>query len=388
MTPAYEPRIDRVETAEDGGVLAVQWSDGSRSRYHALWLRDNALDAATRDPVGGQRLITVLDLDPDIRIAGASVTPAGAEVAFQPGGHRTTFAPAWLYTHRYDAHNRQGWGAPAPWVQVWSSGLADMLPAIDYGTARADKRALADWLAAVRRYGFATMRGVRAEPGAIAEVVTLFGFVRETNYGRIFDVRSQVNAANLAYTSLPLPVHTDNPYRNPVPTLQLLHCLATDAEGGDSILVDGFHAAQVLRAEAATDFELLTRYSAPFAYRGAGDVHLETASPVIRLSPEGELAGIRFNSRSAGPLMVPFDVMRAYYGAYRRFAAVLERAVLRVRFRMAPGDLFIVDNERVLHGRTGFDGFGSRHLQGCYADRDGLYSTLAVIEAELGRAAA
>jgi len=43
-------------------------------------------------------------------------------------------------------------------------------------------------------------------------------------------------------------------------------------------------------------------------------------------------------------------------------------------------DLFIVDNQRVLHGRTGYAASGGeRHLQGCYADRDGLRSKLAVL---------
>jgi gamma-butyrobetaine dioxygenase len=39
-----------------------------------------------------------------------------------------------------------------------------------------------------------------------------------------------------------------------------------------------------------------------------------------------------------------------------------------------------MDNLRVLHGRTGFAADeGERHLQGCYADRDGLRSTLEVL---------
>ena len=52
--------------------------------------------------------------------------------------------------------------------------------------------------------------------------------------------------------------------------------------------------------------------------------------------------------------------------------------------KLGPGDLFIVDNRRVLHGRKGFTSAGGRHLQGCYADRDGLLSTRAVLQAELG----
>ena len=59
---------------------------------------------------------------------------------------------------------------------------------------------------------------------------------------------------------------------------------------------------------------------------------------------------------------------------------------LTYTFKLRPGECFIVDNTRVLHARKGFSGTGSRWLQGCYADKDGLLSTLAAIE-ESGEAA-
>ena len=40
-----------------------------------------------------------------------------------------------------------------------------------------------------------------------------------------------------------------------------------------------------------------------------------------------------------------------------------------------PGEAFVVDNTRVLHARKGYSGEGTRWLQGCYADMDGLRST-------------
>jgi gamma-butyrobetaine dioxygenase len=61
---------------------------------------------------------------------------------------------------------------------------------------------------------------------------------------------------------------------------------------------------------------------------------------------------------------------------------LLNNTDYQVCFKMNPGDLFIVDNQRVLHGRTGFPSAGARHLQGCYADRDGLYSRLNVLKRE------
>ena len=59
----------------------------------------------------------------------------------------------------------------------------------------------------------------------VLEVAATFGYVRETNYGRLFDVRVEPDPDNLAFTSREIAPHTDNPYRDPVPTLQLLHCL-------------------------------------------------------------------------------------------------------------------------------------------------------------------
>ena len=73
--------------------------------------------------------------------------------------------------------------------------------------------------------------------------------------------------------------------------------------------------------------------------------------------------------------------------AYRRFAAIIEDPSMEVTFKLQPGELFIVDNTRVLHARKGFSSSGTRWLQGCYADKDGLLSTLAAIEHEMRTAA-
>ena len=43
---------------------------------------------------------------------------------------------------------------------------------------------------------------------------------------------------------------------------------------------------------------------------------------------------------------------------------------------LQPGDCLVFDNTRIVHSRTEFTGAGTRHLQGCYGDLDGAYSTL------------
>jgi gamma-butyrobetaine hydroxylase len=233
----------------------------------------------------------------------------------------------------------------------------------------------------IKRYGFAMLTQVSKSSGELCRVAERFGYVRETNYGRWFEVRSEVNPTNLAYTNAGLQPHTDNPYRDPVPTLQLLACLENSVQGGESIVVDGFGAAQRLLAHHPDYFDLLSRHCARFEFAGQNDVLRRARRPMIELAPDGELIGVRFNNRSTAPIVdVAYDEMQRFYAAYRRFAEIIEETSMSVKFRLSPGELFIVDNTRVLHARTPFSGSGTRWLQGCYADKDGLLCTLAVIE--------
>ena len=377
------PRLLATDLLEDGTALRLRWEDGRAARFHAIWLRDNAPDPGTRDPANGQRLITLQDIPPDTRIASAAVRGGELEVRFAPEGKSVRFPAAWLRARIYDRAGRLPFGRTAPSVETWDGGLDAGDLTGDFERIARDPGALRAWLGQVRRYGFARLTGGPVESGALLRVAALFGYVRETNYGRWFEVRTEVDPCNLAYTGLGLQAHTDNPYRDPVPTLQILYCLENSAEGGENRVVDGFRAAQRLRDETPHAFDLLSRHCARFEYRGSGDVHLTARRPMIELAPDGALIGVRFNNRSTAAITdVPYDAMQAYYAAYRRLGEIVDDPAMAVGFKLAPGDGFIVDNTRVLHGRSGYAASGgARRLQGCYADKDGLLSTLAVLEA-------
>ena len=367
----------------DGGQAVEMVLGGDRHRFHALWLRDNARDEKTRSPGNGQRLITILDIPAETRIAEAKASNGTLSLRFEPEGRVIEFDGGWLARHAYDRSAAQEPGWTPDGIERWDSRLLNHVPVESWADVASDRKALGRWLAAVRRHGFAVMTGTPTEPGTLCKVAELFGYVRETNYGRWFEVRAEVNPNNLAYTNLGLQAHTDNPYRDPVPTLQILACLENSVEGGDSIVVDGFKVVERLKAESLRAFELLSGHAARFAYEGSAGVRLRAKRPMIELGPDGELLAVRFNNRSlAAATDVPYDDMADYYAAYRRFAELIEDPTMEVSFKLKPGELFIVDNTRVLHARKGFSGAGKRWLQGCYADRDGLYSTLSAIEEE------
>jgi [2-(trimethylamino)ethyl]phosphonate dioxygenase len=381
--------VDAVGLLGGGTAVQIRMPDGSAARYHALWLRDNALDAGTRSPANGQRLITILDIDPDTVISEASVAGNELVVTFSPEGKTVRFPLSWLADHRYDSSAERAAGWTDDRVARWTGAeMQQTVPRASYAAASRDRNVLSGWLRAVRTYGFAVMDNLPTESGALLKVVDLFGYVRETNYGRWFEVRAEVNPTNLAYTNLGLQAHTDNPYRDPVPTLQVLACIENTVDGGESSVVDGFAIAAALQAEDPEGFRLLCTHAARFEYAGSSGVRLASKRPMIELGPDGELIAIRFNNRSLAPVVdVPFDEMAAYYQAYRRFAELIEDPRFEVTFKLGTGESFIVDNTRVLHARKAFSGTGRRWLQGCYADKDGLLSTLAALEAEIRQAA-
>jgi [2-(trimethylamino)ethyl]phosphonate dioxygenase len=380
--------MSRASILNGGEAVEIVFADAVRARFHAVWLRDNALDPETRSSANGQRLVTILDQPADTRIQSASVSGAGLSVTFSPEAKTVLFPLSWLEARIYDRtpELKPGWTGEK--LETWDASLQSRLPSAKWPQLVSDRARLESWLSSVLRYGFALLTDVPAESGYLCKVAESFGYVRETNYGRWFEVRAEVNPTNLAYTNLGLQAHTDNPYRDPVPTLQLLACLENSVVGGDSLVIDGFRVAQRIREENFRHFQLLSTYPARFEYSGSAGVRLKAKRPIIELGPDGELIAIRFNNRSLAPLTdIPFDDMAEYYAACRRFAGLIENPSMAVYFKLAPGELFIVDNTRVLHARKAFSGAGRRWLQGCYADKDGLLSTLTAIEEEMREAA-
>jgi gamma-butyrobetaine dioxygenase len=366
--------VQSLRLESGGAMLRLAWTDGRESRFPAIWLADHRPE--NRRGPEGQRLSDALDLPETVTLRGAAMAGAEIELAFSCFDLPSLFDPAWLRAHALDPASR---AERQHQPHLWDARLGKQLPVEIYGAVVNNAAALARWLKSVDTLGFALLRGVPVTPGTVCSVIELFGYVRETNYGRLFDVVSVEEARNLAFTALGLGNHTDNPYRDPVPQLQLLHCLETAAAGGESIVVDGFAVADRLRREAPEAFAILTQTLVPFRYVEDGAVDLRHAAPLIELDVAGRVRTIRYNNRSIGPVDIDPDEIPAFYGAYRKLGRLLHDPAMTVGFRMGAGDLFIVDNRRVLHGRRGFAG-GRRHLQGAYADVDSLASKLRVLE--------
>jgi gamma-butyrobetaine dioxygenase len=358
------------------GVIQLTWTLGQVSALGTYWLRDNCPCSLCRHPGNGQKLYEIVDLPRELSPREAFLAENQTLKVVWSDGHRSAYTQDWLIAHNLCEQAR---AARRPQVQLWRGEIAGNLPVGDWPAVVTDPVAEMAWLERFSVLGFGLLKNVPTEPGTVADVGDRLGFVRVTNYGRLFDVKSVPNPTNLAYTAVGLGVHSDNPYRHPSPGVQLLHCLESEAPGGDTLLVDGFAAAEILRQEDTVAFELLTTVPMTFHYADA-QTDLYAQQTLISVDHVGAVTGVHFNNRSADWLDAPAEVTEDWYAAYIQFGRILKRPELELVFRLEPGQCLVMQNDRTLHGRTAFDpNLGRRHLQGCYIDRDAMESRRAVL---------
>jgi gamma-butyrobetaine dioxygenase len=360
----------------------------------AIWLRVNCPCASCRDPRTGERLVSITDLPPEVTVTAARRSGDRIEIAFGPDDHRASFDAVWLSQFGIGNGDRGAAGAsPAAPMdaltgdggrteagkRLWSAD--DIRPAFPQGSwplFRVESAHQQACLSAVLRDGFVVLRDVPSDPGAVLTVAQSIGFVRETEHGPLINVQARGLPASQAFTGRPLTPRTHQPFRDPPLTLEFVHCLAGAAEGGESVLVDGFHAAASLRAADPAAFRVLASSEVTYAYADAKS-ELRATRPVIGIDPRGRIREIRLNGSHMQPLRLPPDEIVTFYAAYRAFADVIRWPGQMLTFALRPGDCLILDNTRILTGRTGFADSGKRHLQVCWADLDGLSSTLALM---------
>lgn len=360
-------------------LLHIDWTDGKTSTLAAIWLRDHCQMPASRDPSNGQRLFNITDIAPEQSIAQViQLDNKQIEICYSPGGHRSIFSLSWLREHCYclnppfDDRCEQG-------KILWDKKNLGELSYTHYPDYVSDLTVKAFALRSVRDLGFVVFENVPCRDRELLKVIETFGYVRNTNYGELFDVRTAVSPNNLAYTNLGLGSHADNPYRDPVPSIQLLHCLENSVDGGESVLVDGFKAASLLREESPQHFGTLSTTWVNYRFCDE-NADLRSRAPMIEVDDKNQIVKVRYNNRSIAPINASSEKIESFYAAYRCFAKILERDALKLNFQMKAGDLMLFDNTRIMHARTAFSDVGTRHLQGAYSDLDGLYSTLSKLK--------
>src|ERR1700728_3648844 len=155
-------------------------------RWPAIWLRDNCPCPDCRVPGSGQKLFQITELPDELTVTAVEEDTDSVTVTSGPDGHRSRFDRSCLAANERadvggDVRTEDG-------KRLWS-GPGAPRPISDWEHYRSDPVVRGRVLDAVLTDGFARLRGVPVQTGMVATVAETFGYVRETNYGRVFDVR-------------------------------------------------------------------------------------------------------------------------------------------------------------------------------------------------------
>jgi gamma-butyrobetaine dioxygenase len=299
--------------------------------------------------------------------------------------HKSRYEFSWLLKHSWPRSPLlPPYDHQLPEPSIWKADSLN-LPRLKYENVMKKEESVYEWLHYLtvthfhllfeihssQKYGLCLIEGVPAKKKTIEGITERIGHIRETFYGRIFDVESVPDAINVAYTNLPLELHQDLMYYETPPGLQLLHCIKQCHSGGGNFFTDGFTAAHILQNENPDEFDTLTRVPVTFHKRGV-DHYFHYRRPIIRVDA-GKVCEISYAPPFEGPLLCPPKLLEPFYRAYNTFTQILNRTSLVYKLRLEPSLLISFDNRRVLHGREPFElskENGLRLLQGTYVDSE------------------
>jgi gamma-butyrobetaine dioxygenase len=365
----------------DARQAVLTRDDGRTSVFHATWLRDNCACDACRHPKTLERTFLLIDHPGPIRSQDAAMSADGAwrvifDGAGSTPGHTSEFDAAWLGNHCCSAEAR---GERQTRARLWEEADLPELPTFRHDALMHDDAALEAWLRALLETGIVGVDMPQA-PGHVQKLAERVGPLRPTRFGTTFAVESKPDPNNPAYTALGVELHTDLPNVPYPPSIQFLHCIVNAAQGGGSILVDGFRAAEELRGANAAGSRLLASEPIEFRFHDP-QVDLRHRAPVISLDDEGRGVEIRFNNWIRSTLDMPGERVEAYYAALVHFWTLLREPRFQRRLRLEAWQAVVFDNRRVLHGREAFDpSIGGSLLQGCYLDREWVESRLRLLQ--------
>ena len=336
----------------------------SVQEIHPFWLRERVDDDQYLDQKTQQRLFDPSTMNGEIIINKAEIKNGFLEVNFNDGvNSRINISKIESEFSNKDTVIK------SIAKKKWDSTLQNVKN-FKFKEGINESKEMYDLLISFYEYGFVIIKNVPTENNYIVKFANSIGSVRRTNFGEHFNVKSKINPNDLAYTTLNLSPHTDNPYRNPVPCIQLLHCIENEVSGGYSTLVDGYTVTENLKKEDLDAYKILTEVKVRFKFTDK-NVVLEDWSELIQLDNEKNFKQVRFSPRLDYVPMLEKDKLDQYYKARKKLSDLYNSEKNRIEFKLAPKDLIMMDNYRVLHGRTKYDPKeGNRFLQGCYIDFD------------------
>ncbi|KAG9238263.1 hypothetical protein BJ875DRAFT_368282 [Amylocarpus encephaloides] len=386
---ALSIRLTYPETREE--IRSVRTVKIGYQVFPVELLRDSCACVRCVDPHSTQKHFQTTDIPDNISVKRLLEKPNGNievkwwnDIPGFPEDHVSVFPPD-NFDKKSPTFLRQR--SPSGYSLWNAQGIRRRFEYIDYHEYMTTDVGLHRALLRLTFDGLLLLRGVPESEESVARIANRIGVIRNTFYGRTWDVKSVPDAKNVAYTSRYLGLHMDLLYMANPPGFQFLHCLKNTASGGASIFSDAVAAAADLPAGYQ---ERLKNTLLSYQYLNAGE-HYYYEHPVIECSPGSENTPSKIQHVNySPPFQAPFAArsenigqVPAFLEAFRAFSQAVESPHRVLEYKLQEGECVMFDNRRVLHGRKAFDAVGGeRWYKGTYVDTDVVKSRTRVLDAK------
>ncbi|MEH6631617.1 MAG: TauD/TfdA family dioxygenase [Halopseudomonas aestusnigri] len=376
--PVGYPVRDKIRAIRnEGDLLTLNFDSKASTRLSTRWLRLACNCEVCGDTQSGKRWLTPADVPASVRAENIDISTPGEVTVVWDDGHVSHYDAGFIARHCEGATRFQ----PKLWAKLCGGDLNGSIGKFSYEAVVGADEALFGSLRALRDHGVMMLTGVPTEAEDTMRIAERFGPIRETSYGKVFDLISKPEARVAGETARAQIPHTDEPFRYSPPGFIFFHAIKTGAHmGGTSLMVDGFHIAELMRTQTPDLFEILSRHGVTFHREHAGEVFFSTEAHVISLDSKGQVTGIRFNDRCLAPQEAPEGLIDPLIDALAEFTRLVCLPENQFQHQVQPGEMLVFDNQRILHGRSAFDPtIAERHLRSCNIDRDAVHSAFRML---------
>ena len=373
---ASEAQGSTAARVEKRGVEDIADAKTVLQRKGSLWLRDNCTCSICVDPSTTQKLFQTCDLPINVKAEIIEETKTLFRVRWKNdlpdlgAKHVSTYQKSVIVPHVKAPVQEFNKFATRLWDKI---RMEEKMDPVDYATYLVSDASVLAVLERLKAYGLVLLRGLPPSENAVELVASRIGGLKETFYGRTWDVRSVPQAKNVAYTNSYLGFHMDLLYMSDPPGLQMLHCLKNTCKGGTSMFVDGFKAAQAMKDAEQSQYKVLSTHPQTFHYRNSGE-HYRSEKPVIQEGRKQRIECVNWSPPFQGVFEGTHSFareFRLYVQAAKAFARHIRAPENIYEYRMQEGDCVVFNNRRILHARQEFDTTsGERWLKGAYIDTD------------------
>ncbi|CAD0195042.1 unnamed protein product [Chrysodeixis includens] len=392
------PNISFIKQIHNNKVLHKNKTDdfidliirGESLQFPYVWLRENCQCEECYHSSAQSRILDWSKFDLNVKPKDVSKDQNCLRVTWDDG-HSSQYNYNWLKFRGFTPENQKNYSETIykPKQIAWhTENFEKIFSKHDYSEILSSNEALYNWLYKLSVYGVALIQNTPDSDTAVDAVVNKIGFTKRTHYGVKFVVRQLPNTSNVAYLSSNLQMHTDLPYYEYCPGVNLLHCLVqTASQGGENMLSDCHYTAEYMRVNHPEQYSLLTNIEVEWRDVGVEDGNeffkLHRA-PVICLDRYGEITRINFSIPQRGShFPMPIELVKPWYEAHSMFLALNQK--FAAKFKTKAGDILTFNNIRLLHGRNAYEDNENnvRQLIGAYVDWDEIYSRLRCLKVKL-----